>query len=89
MTFRFATGVERARCASIKQRVVQIVPVRILFLDQFEFPLAFPSLDGFLARDRGLHRCVLLEPQKLMHVVVPRESADGACLVFVHALEQR
>jgi len=36
-----------------------------------------------------LHRCVLLEPHKFVHVVVTGESADGSGFVFVHTLEQR
>jgi len=53
--FSLCKASERSREASIKQRVVQIVPIRVLLLHKLEFPLALPSLDGFLASNRGLH----------------------------------
>src|SRR5687768_5769775 len=66
----------------------QIVPVRVDLLDQLDLPASSPLLDLLLARDRRLGGVVALVPNELVQLVLARETADDALLVFVYTLRQ-
>jgi|SRR5215204_1358552 len=66
-------------------RVVEILPIRVLTLDQVDLPLAPPFLEFFLTRD-GVRRIVIVfEPHKNVDTISGRKAANDIVLVFVYA----
>ena len=66
----------------------KIIPVRIGPLDQVQLPFTPPLLDALLARDGGIHRAVLLEPDQLGDAVLLAETVDEMFAVLPDALNQ-
>jgi len=64
----------------------QVMPVRIAFLYQPQFPGAIPFLESFLAGDGGFHREVVLVVNKNMYAIAFREAFGQVVLVFPDAL---
>jgi hypothetical protein len=67
---------------------VQIVPIRIRFLDQSNLPCATPLLDLLLTRYRRLGAVVLLKPYQRFDAVVHGETGYATFLVLPHALDK-
>src|SRR5690606_36266110 len=59
-----------------EQGVVEIVPVRVGFLDQFDLPLPAPFLDLLFARDGGAGGVVLLEVDEVVRLVAGRKTLN-------------
>ena len=53
----------------LQQLIVQVIPFRIGFLNQANFPSTFPFLDRFLARYRGSHIITDFIPYQLVNTV--------------------
>src|SRR6185369_846730 len=73
---------------SLNDRLIQIVPLRILRLDQVHLPVPIPFLDLLFTRDRPDGCLVHLEPDQPMNAVVLAESGDYVVLVLPHAPNQ-
>src|SRR6478672_3426299 len=67
---------------------VQIVPIRIRFLDQSNLPCTTPLLDLLLTRERRLGAVVLLKPYQRFDAVVHGETGYPTFLVLPHALDK-
>ena len=83
-------AVRRARSAHWYEPQVQrqIVPLRIVLLDQVELPVAVPVLQLLLAGDRAGHVLEHLEPDETVDGMALRETWNGAGSVLVQALER-
>jgi len=66
----------------------QIAPLRVVLLEQVQFPRALPFLEALFAGDRVFHCRVLLEPDEAVGAVACGEAAESAFAVLVDALEQ-
>ena len=66
-------------------RLVQVVPFRILRLDQLDLPISLPLLELFLARNCGDRIVVDFEPDQLVDSISLREAGNRLALVLVHA----
>src|SRR6266446_1526945 len=64
-------------------RLVQVVPLRILLFDQFHLPITLPLLKFFLAGNSGYRIIVDFEPNKPCDIVLGREAGDGLYSVLV------
>ena len=64
------------------QTFVEIIPARIAFLDEFDFPRAIPALEPLLARDSDIDVFVYLIPDKDVNPVLFRETLlrDLSCV---------
>lgn len=67
-------------------RLVQVIPIRVIILDQLKFPCAFPFLGLTFSRERRFPRFVRLIPDQLVYAVVRRESLDDLFFVLPDAL---
>src|SRR3546814_17865903 len=67
---------------SWRQCEVEVVPGRVGFLDQVEFPAAGPVFDVLLALDRGLDRAVHFVPDEHVDAVARRESVAETPAMF-------
>src|ERR1700730_3159534 len=65
-----------------------IGPMRVVALDQVEFPLAFPLLDLLLPADRRLDRIVRLEPHQSVDTIACGEAGHGLAFVLEHPLRE-
>ena len=63
--------------ALLRQLVVKIMPLRIVALDQLQFPRAAPFLDALFAEDRIGHGLVKLDKQYPRHSVIANKSTDS------------
>jgi len=63
------------------QGLVQVVPPRIIFLDQLDFPGAPPLFDLAFATKRSVARVMWFVPDKDVDAVLGREALE--CLLFV------
>jgi hypothetical protein len=70
------------------QSRVQIIPIRIFFFNQLNFPVAFPFLDLFLARDGGVHIFVNFKPHQRFNTILFCESVSLVVLVLPNAADQ-
>ena len=62
--------------------------MRVVALDQVEFPLAFPFLDLLLPADRRLDRLVRLEPHLSVDTIARGEAGHGLAFVLEHPLRE-
>src|SRR5438270_7322488 len=64
-------------------RLIQVVPLRILLFDQFHLPIALPFLKFFFAGNGGYRIIVDFEPNKPCDIVPGSEAGDGLYSVLV------
>ena len=72
MTDRFCMHRRRKmpeRVIQLQQLIIQVIPLRVGFLNQANLPSAFPFLDRFLARYRGYHITTGFIPHQLVNTV--------------------
>ena len=72
----------------LQELFIQIAPLGVHFLNQFNLPYAFPFLDCLLPRNGRLHGLVDFVPDQGMHSVTFRESFDGVIFVLPYTLDQ-
>src|SRR5215203_3038332 len=69
-------------------RLVEILPIRVLTLNQVDLPFAPPFIEFFRTRD-CVHRVfIAFEPDKKMDAITGCESTNEIILVFKHASHQ-
>lgn len=68
--------------------VKQVLPLRIVLLNQIDLPLAFPAFHTFLSIDSIANIPVLLEIDQPVHPVFLGESFDGIGLVLMHPVQE-
>jgi len=66
---------------------IQIVPLRICLLDQFQLPASLPFFDRLLPCNRGDHALMRLVPYQFVNAVAFGESFDKVALMLPHALD--
>src|SRR5205823_7568130 len=71
-----------------RQVEIQIDPMRVVALDQVEFPLALPFLDLLFPADRRLDRVVRLEPDQSIDTIARCEAGHRLTLVLEHAPDE-
>src|SRR5580765_1447388 len=74
---------QRRGHVSLGDRVVEILPFRIVLKDQSDFPLSWPMLDVVLALDRGLDFFVALEIDEQLDAVLLRETGHEPFAMLV------
>src|SRR6202035_3341083 len=76
---------EHTRCLlASNDRIIQIIPFRIIRQNQSHFPFSRPMLDVVLALDRGLNIFVTLEVNESLDGIPLGKSCDQAVPVFVN-----
>ena len=60
----------------------QIIPVRIVFFDELDFPVPPPALQPLLARNGVFDAAMLLEPDQPLDVILAGEARYLAVPVF-------
>ncbi len=70
---------------SIQQLIIQIPPLRILFLNQSDLPRAFPLLDLLLTSDSVADVAMPLLIHQAMDLILPGESFYQIVLMLPHA----
>lgn len=85
LTFRrWAPRINRGESRlAIGQSRRQIFPIRIVFFNQIDLPLAFPGFDPAFALQSGWHRVVALIPDELGMPVFGGEDGSRAALVLI------
>lgn len=82
-------GVRRATNHSkTVEKVGDVIPVWVHGLDQIDFPLPGPVLDGFFAGDCVRDEVMLLEPDQCFHTVFRGEARCQIVLVLIQAAGQ-
>ena len=66
----------------------QIMPVRVVLLDQVDFPLPVPAFELLLTQDRAFHVAEHLEPDQSMDAVLAGEPASDALAMLVKSPHQ-
>jgi hypothetical protein len=61
---------------------VEIQPVRVVALEQIDFPVALPFLELFFAAQHGSRRFVSLKPNQQLDLVSLGEAGTEAVLVL-------
>src|SRR6516162_589327 len=69
----------------LRQLIPKIAPLRIIALDQLQFPRTAPFLDALFAEDRIGHGFVKLDKHQPMYSVISNKSADSIRTVFPSA----
>ena len=64
------------------QILVKVIPMRVVFLNQPDLPIALPCLDLIFARFGGLSRVVHFIPDKPLHIVFSGESRAPTLFVI-------
>src|SRR4051794_23414561 len=77
---------ERRR--SLRDRLVQVAPFRILLFDEPDLPIAPPFLELFFAPDRGGGIVIDLEPDQTIDAVSPGEARDDFGLVLMDTADE-
>src|SRR4051812_34544758 len=70
---------------SVTDRLVQILPFRILCFDQLDLPAPLPFLEFFLAGNRGDRVVVDFEPDKPCDIVPGSEAGSSLRSMLVDA----
>src|ERR1043166_2330351 len=83
-THRSAYSADRWR-PHTGQRRIEVIPMRVLSLDQIDLPRAWPFLHGFLALDSLSHVAEFLEPHEPVHLVFAREAGPFSGAVLFHS----
>jgi hypothetical protein len=68
--------------------MIQILPLRVRALDQFQLPLSFPFFQTLLARNSGFHVLVQFLPNQLVDTVVLGEPFYNIVSVFPYPLDE-
>ena len=76
-------GLDPSIHSSAHEDVGQIVPVRIVLLDQSDLPVPVPAFQALLPLEGGAHIVSLLEVDKPMHAILIGKAFDDAILVLV------
>src|SRR3974390_1513610 len=69
----------------LKNRIVQIIPFRIVLQDQSDFPFSRPVLQIAFTLDRGSNVVIALEINQALDRILLCESRDEAVSMFVDA----
>src|SRR6516162_7481162 len=69
----------------LRQLIPKIAPLRIIALDQLQFPRTAPFLDALFAEDRIGHGFVKLDKHQPMYSVISNKSADSIRTMFPSA----
>ena len=72
----------------VGDRMIQILPSRIRFLNQMHFPLASPVFELFLPLDSRLHAFVKLIPDQIMDPVPFGESFHEVVFVLPNSFDK-
>jgi hypothetical protein len=67
---------------------IKIVPLRIRGFDQFDFPHAFPCLEGFLSPNGGFHSFVDFVPDQIVDPMTLGEPVSLVILMLEDASGQ-
>src|SRR6185437_369939 len=85
------TGCSNARAIwkrdSAQHSVIEIVPAGVFLFDQFEFPIAVPAFEAFLAGDGFVDVAVGFEPDETVDTIFLGEAFDQVVLVFPRATQ--
>src|SRR3954447_3928811 len=82
-------GMTRERLARLLgDRVVQVVPIRVVSQDQPHLPFARPVLDVVLPLNRGLNVFVELEIDETLDRISFGEAGDQPIPMFVDAFDE-
>jgi hypothetical protein len=63
--------------------IIEIIPIRIVLLNQIDFPLPPPPLQFFLAFDGSRRIVISFIPYKEASIVMRREALDELVLVLM------
>ena len=75
-----------SRESILRTFVVQVGPIWISLLNQFNLPRSVPLLEGFLPRDSALHSLVYLIPDQLVNTITLCETFYQVILVLPDSL---
>ena len=78
----------RTRESTSADFVVQVQPLRIIFLDQLNLPRASPLLERLFSSYGAFHRSVNLIPDKTVNTVALRESFHEVILMLPDTLDE-
>ena len=70
------------------QRDCEVVPMRVVALDQVHFPVAVPLLDSLLGRDRRFHRVGHFVPDQADDAVMAGKAFEGAFAVLENSADE-
>ena len=84
----FLSFLRKQESRSTANLLVQILPVRIRFLNQFKLPLSFPLFKLLFSGDGHLGIVELLVMYELMNVILIGKPSDQIVLVFVGPFDQ-
>jgi hypothetical protein len=68
--------------------MVQILPIQVRALDQFQFSPSFPFFQTLLPRNSRFHVLVQFVPNQLVDTVVLGESFYNVVAVFPYPLDE-
>ena len=72
----------------LKNFAIQVVPIRIRFLDKLYLPHSIPLFDLFLTRDRRLRILMDLEPNQPLETVLATEAINQLCAMLRNSLRK-
>src|SRR6185437_8018798 len=74
--------------SSLEEILIQVLPPRILLLDQLDLPGPIPTLDLFFTADCIADVAPLFEPDQQVHAILLREAVDQIAPVLPCALRE-